>query len=148
MRVVTLGVIYGAVLGAMTAALFGLAIALFGAPLGLNLPHNLAGQAPLDVVQNTAYIGLTAGLLGGFILSLVILGWARGDETRGRWIGALSALLPLVWLPYFATRGLLRRGVITGEDVLFFALLVLLPMGVAAWAGLVMGGRLARVARM
>lgn len=148
MRVVTLGIFYGAILGVVSAALFGLGIAVFGPSLGLNLPHNLAGQAPLDVVQNTAYIGLTAGLLGGFILSLVILGWARGNETRGRWIGAISALLPLVWLPYFATRGLLRRGVVTGEDVLFFVLLVLLPLIVAAWAGMVMGRRLARVARL
>jgi hypothetical protein len=147
MRVLGLGLVYGALFGLALAAVFGVGIAVLATPLGLPLPHNLAGQTGWGVVRNTAQVGLIAGALGGALLGLLILAFARGREPVGRRIGAVAAVVPLVWLPYFAARGLARQGIVTGMDIVFFALLALLPLALAALAGLAMGGRLARAAR-
>ncbi|MCW5850939.1 MAG: hypothetical protein KIT87_12765 [Anaerolineae bacterium] len=146
MRVVGLGIVYGAVFGGGLGALFGMVIALFGPQLGLTLPHDLAGLSGWGIVLNTLRVGLVAGMLGGALLGGLILWQARGRVRRGHWIGVIAALLPLVWLPFFATRGMLRRGTVTDEDVMFFLLLVIAPLTVAASSGWVMGGRLARAA--
>ncbi len=146
MRVVGLGVVYGAVFGGGLGALFGVVIALFGPQLGLTLPHDLAGQTGLGIVLNTLRVGLVAGMLGGALLGGLVLWLARGQVRRGHWIGVAAALLPLVWLPFFATRGIVRRGTVTDEDVMFFLLLVIAPLMVAASSGWVMGGRLVRAA--
>lgn len=146
MRVVGQGIVYGAIFGGGLATLFGVIIALFGPQLGLTLPHDLAGLTGWGIVLNTLRVGLVAGMLGGALLGGLILWQARGRERRGHWIGVAAALLPLVWLPFFATRGVIRRGTVTDEDAMFFLLLVIAPLMVAAGAGWVMGGRLARAA--
>ena len=146
MRVVGLGMVYGAVFGGGLGALFGVVIALFGPELGLTLPHDLAGLAGWGIVLNTLRVGLVAGLMGGALLGGLIQWLARGKTGRGHWMGVVAALLPLVWLPFFATRGVVRRGTVSDTDVMFFLLLVIAPLMVAAGAGWLMGGRLAQAA--
>ena len=146
MRVVGLGIVYGALFGGGLGALFGVVIALFGPELGLTLPHDLAGLTGLGIVLNTLRVGLVAGMIGGALLGALILWLARGRVRRGHWIGVVAALLPLVWLPFFATRGVVRRGTVTDTDVMFFLLLVIAPLMVAAGSGWMMGGQLARAA--
>ena len=146
MRVIVLGLLYGAAYGGGLAALFGAGLALAGPRVGLPLPHNLAGETTLGVVWKTAQVGLVAGSVGGVLLGLLVSVGAAGREAVGRRIGAVVAVLPLLWLPYFATRGLLRRGTPSLSDLAFFGILVVLPLVLAAVAGRAMGGRLARVA--
>lgn len=146
MRVFGLGLLYGAVLGAMLAALFGVVVALAGPSLGM-LPHNMADLSPAQTVLNIALTGLVAGLVGGGLLGLLIGTFAPGKVSLGQWIGAVAALLPLLWLPFFGLRAILRRGTVGVEDVVEIVVLVALPLLIAGAAGVVMGGRLARAAQ-
>lgn len=146
MRVVLLGAAYGALLGVVFAAMFGVAIAVAAPQLGLALPHTLAARPPMQMVLNTAFVGLWAGALGGALLGLLIWLFAPGKVARGRWIGALAAFLPLVWLPVFGLRGFLRNPTIGPVDVAQLVLTVVAPLAVALTAGAVIGARLARSA--
>ncbi len=147
MRVVLLGVAYGALLGVVFAALTGVAIAAAAPQLGLALPHRLAGLSPLQIILNTVVVGLWAGALGGALLGVLIRLFAPGKVSVGRWIGALAASLPLVWLPFFGLRGFVRNEMIGTPDVVQLVLTVVAPVAAAIMAGALIGGRLARAAR-
>jgi ABC-type nitrate/sulfonate/bicarbonate transport system permease component len=96
---------------------------------------------------NTGRVGLIAGSVGGLLLGLFILTVARGREAVGRRVGAIAAVLPLVWLPYFAIRGMARRESLLPADIISLVLMVVVPLAIAAWAGTLIGGRLARAGR-
>ncbi|MFN8499901.1 MAG: hypothetical protein U0641_18765 [Anaerolineae bacterium] len=141
-----LGVLYGALAGLMLAAVFGIAIALVGPAIGLPTPHNLAGEEGLGLVWSVARVGLIAGAIGGAVLGLLALLFARGRPAVGRAIGVVAALLPLVWLPFFGTRALLNTPDVSFSDIGFWVILVAVPLALAAAAGAFVGGRLARAA--
>ncbi len=146
MRVIGLGALYGALAGLFLATVFGVAIALVGPAMGLPLPHNLVGEQGLGLVWSVARVGLVAGAIGGVLLGLLVLAFARGRIQVGRWIGVAAALLPLVWLPFFGTRALINTPEISLTDVGFWLVLVLVPLALAGLAGAAVGGRLARAA--
>ena len=147
MRVMGLGALYGALAGLFLATVFGVVIALVGPAIGLPTPHNLAGQEGLGLVWAIARVGLVAGAIGGALLGLLVLAFARGRIRVGRWIGVVAALLSLVWLPFFGTRALLNTPDIALSDIGFWLMLVVVPLALAGLAGATVGGRLVRAAR-
>ena len=146
MRVVGWGLVYGALAGVILAAAFGVAIALIGPAIGLPTPHNLAGEEGLGLVWSVARVGLIAGAIGGAALGLVVLLFACGRVGLARGFGVVAALLPLAWLPFFGTRFLLNTPNISFADIGFWLVLVVIPLALAAAAGAIVGGRLARIA--
>ena len=87
-----------------------------------------------------------AGAIGGAALGLVVLLFACGRVGLARGFGVVAALLPLAWLPFFGTRFLLNTPNISFADIGFWLVLVVIPLALAAAAGAIVGGRLARSA--